>query len=106
MCYHQPAAACVDALLSSQASPSPIIKRQIAAMLRIAGSPAMRSIAAIRANTCFYHLGESDYLIQANSISHDRAEHQQMPCYLFTYHAYGSWMPDHKRGYVHRGQGV
>lgn len=29
-----------------------------------------------------------------------------MPCYLFTYHAYGSWLPDHVRGYVHRGQGV
>lgn len=29
-----------------------------------------------------------------------------MPCYLFTYHAFGSWMPDHPRGYVHRGQGV
>ncbi len=29
-----------------------------------------------------------------------------MPCYLFTYHAYGSWLPDHTRGYAHRGQGV
>ncbi len=29
-----------------------------------------------------------------------------MPCYLFTYHAYGSWLPDHRRGYVHRGVGV
>ena len=29
-----------------------------------------------------------------------------MPCYLFTYHAYGSWMPDRKQGYVRRGQGV
>ena len=29
-----------------------------------------------------------------------------MPCYLFTYHAFGSWMPDHRRGYVHRGQGI
>lgn len=25
-----------------------------------------------------------------------------MPCYLFTYHAYGSWMPDRKEGYVDR----
>jgi hypothetical protein len=29
-----------------------------------------------------------------------------MPCYLFTYHAYGSWMPDRSRGYVKRGHGV
>jgi len=29
-----------------------------------------------------------------------------VPCYLFTYHAYGSWMPDHPRGYVRRGQGI
>jgi hypothetical protein len=29
-----------------------------------------------------------------------------MPCYLFTYHAHGSWMPDRKRGYVHRGDGI
>jgi hypothetical protein len=29
-----------------------------------------------------------------------------MPCYLFTYHAYGSWMPDRVEGYVRRGQGI
>ena len=29
-----------------------------------------------------------------------------MPCYLFTYHAHGSWMPDNPRGYVKRGQGI
>jgi hypothetical protein len=29
-----------------------------------------------------------------------------MPCYLFTYHAFGSWMPDHRRGYVKRHQGI
>lgn len=29
-----------------------------------------------------------------------------MPCYLFTYHAYGSWMPDRKTGYVRRNEGV
>lgn len=29
-----------------------------------------------------------------------------MPCFLFTYHAYGSWLPDHRRGYVHRGEGI
>jgi hypothetical protein len=29
-----------------------------------------------------------------------------MPCYLFTYHAYGSWLPDHPRGYVQRGKGI
>ena len=29
-----------------------------------------------------------------------------MPCYLFTYHAYGSWMPDRSRGYVRRKEGV
>ncbi len=23
-----------------------------------------------------------------------------MPVYMFTYHAYGSWMPDRRRGYV------
>jgi len=23
-----------------------------------------------------------------------------VPCYLFTWHAYGTWMPDRKRGYV------
>ena len=25
-----------------------------------------------------------------------------MPCYLLTWHTYGSWMPDRKRGYVRR----
>ncbi len=29
-----------------------------------------------------------------------------MPCYLFTYHAYGSWLPDRKQGYVERKQGI
>src|SRR5689334_23048758 len=29
-----------------------------------------------------------------------------MPCYLFTYHAYGTWMPDRARGYVKRKQGI
>jgi REP element-mobilizing transposase RayT len=29
-----------------------------------------------------------------------------MPCYLFTFHAYRSWMPDRPRGFVKRGQGV
>ena len=28
-----------------------------------------------------------------------------MPCYLFTFHAYQSWMPDRPQGYVRRGQG-
>lgn len=30
----------------------------------------------------------------------------QMPCYLFTYHTYGSWYPDRPQGYVRRGQGI
>jgi hypothetical protein len=25
-----------------------------------------------------------------------------MPCYLFTYHGHGTWLPDHARGYVRR----
>jgi hypothetical protein len=29
-----------------------------------------------------------------------------MPCYLFTYHAYGTWMPDRKQGYVKRKRGI
>ena len=29
-----------------------------------------------------------------------------MPCYLFTYHAYGSWMPDREKGFVRRHKGV
>ena len=29
-----------------------------------------------------------------------------MPCCLFTYHAYGSWLPDRSQGYVRRGQGI
>src|SRR5688500_9200541 len=29
-----------------------------------------------------------------------------MPCYLFTYHAYGSWMPDRRQGYVRRHKGI
>jgi hypothetical protein len=29
-----------------------------------------------------------------------------MPCYLFTFHAHGSWLPDHPRGYVRRGRGI
>jgi len=29
-----------------------------------------------------------------------------MPCYLFTYHAYLSWMPDRPEGFVRRGEGV
>ena len=29
-----------------------------------------------------------------------------MPCYLFTYHGYGTWMPDRKQGYVKRHQGI
>lgn len=29
-----------------------------------------------------------------------------MPCYLFTYHGHGTWLPDHPRGYVRRKVGV
>lgn len=29
-----------------------------------------------------------------------------MPCYLFTYHGHGAWLPDHPRGYVRRKVGV
>lgn len=29
-----------------------------------------------------------------------------MPCYLFTYHAFGTWLPDRKRGYVKRHRGI
>lgn len=29
-----------------------------------------------------------------------------MPVYVFTFHAYRSWMPDHPRGYVVRNKGV
>jgi hypothetical protein len=29
-----------------------------------------------------------------------------MPCFLFTYHAWGSWLPDRKPGYVHWKQGL
>ncbi|MEX1098334.1 MAG: hypothetical protein WED34_19975 [Planctomycetales bacterium] len=29
-----------------------------------------------------------------------------MPIYLFTYHAYGTWMPDRPEGYVRRGHGI
>jgi REP element-mobilizing transposase RayT len=28
-----------------------------------------------------------------------------VPVYLFTFHAYRSWMPDHKRGYTKRNEG-
>ncbi|MCK4872789.1 MAG: hypothetical protein KAS72_08705 [Phycisphaerales bacterium] len=29
-----------------------------------------------------------------------------MPCYLFTFHAYGTWMPDRPQGYVHHTSGL
>lgn len=29
-----------------------------------------------------------------------------MPVYLFTIHAYQSWMPDNPRGFVERGKGI
>jgi hypothetical protein len=29
-----------------------------------------------------------------------------MPCYLFTFRAYGSWMPDREEGFVRRKQGI
>jgi REP element-mobilizing transposase RayT len=29
-----------------------------------------------------------------------------MPCYLFTYHAYRSWLPDRSQGFVKRGEGI
>lgn len=30
-----------------------------------------------------------------------------MPCYFFTFHAYGTWLPDRKRGFIrHDGEGV
>lgn len=30
----------------------------------------------------------------------------RMPCYLFTLHGKLTWMPDHRRGYVRRDQGI
>lgn len=29
-----------------------------------------------------------------------------MPCYMFTYHGKGTWLPDHPRGYAHRTYGL
>jgi hypothetical protein len=29
-----------------------------------------------------------------------------MPVYLFTYHAYQSWLPDHHRGFVQKDRGI
>lgn len=29
-----------------------------------------------------------------------------MPVYLFTFHAYASWMPDRKQGFVQHGKGI
>jgi hypothetical protein len=29
-----------------------------------------------------------------------------MPCYLFTWHAYATWLPDRKQGYVEKGRGI
>jgi hypothetical protein len=29
-----------------------------------------------------------------------------MPCYLFTFHAYRTWMPDREEGFVRRKQGI
>src|SRR5688572_20279923 len=29
-----------------------------------------------------------------------------MPCYLFTWHAYATWMPDRQQGYVLKGRGI
>jgi hypothetical protein len=29
-----------------------------------------------------------------------------MPCYLFTFHAFGTWMPDREQGFVRRGRGI
>ncbi|MEE9211179.1 MAG: hypothetical protein V3U29_00830 [Phycisphaeraceae bacterium] len=29
-----------------------------------------------------------------------------MPCYLFTYHAYRSWLPDRPQGFVQKGHGI
>ena len=29
-----------------------------------------------------------------------------MPAYLYSFHGYGTWMPDHRRGFVKRGHGV
>jgi len=29
-----------------------------------------------------------------------------VPCYLFTFHAYGTWMPDREEGFVRRKHGV
>jgi hypothetical protein len=29
-----------------------------------------------------------------------------MPCYLFTFHAYRTWMPDRQQGFVRRKQGI
>jgi REP element-mobilizing transposase RayT len=37
---------------------------------------------------------------------HPRLWGMNMPVYLFTFHAYRSWMPDRPQGYVRPGQGV
>jgi hypothetical protein len=29
-----------------------------------------------------------------------------MPCYLFTWHAYATWMPDRQQGFVLKGRGI
>jgi len=29
-----------------------------------------------------------------------------MPCYLFTYHTHGSWLPDRPQGYVRKHEGI
>jgi hypothetical protein len=50
----------------------------------------------------------SQIVLASASISDSMFTHRgaAMPCYLFSYHAYASWLPDRQRGYVRRGQGI
>jgi hypothetical protein len=40
------------------------------------------------------------------STSPAEAYNMDMPVYLFTYHAYRSWMPDRPEGFVQEGRGI
>ena len=59
----------------------------------------------ILAWTTSYQLWECGYVASKRRFS-EIIKVFTMPCYLFTFHAYGTWMPDRKEGFVRRNEGI
>jgi hypothetical protein len=75
----------------------------LSVILRLAGAPRAPGMLAFERSPDIVNMCT---LIFPSYALRDYFEETHMPCFLFTYHAHGSWLPDRAQGYVRRGRGI